>query len=179
MNYTKKLSFKEIADSIEDPLVTTFKGLYTDKYKPLLQRSTSIEDYLMSLDKAYPDLNIELMLAEFIDLEDSSVSEKLLSIYNEYKEKSIKENYNLKTGKEVQKAYKQSIKNVDSTDNWNDISNGAEKERDYYFKLHPELSKDEKKESLSDVLQKKLTVSVKEAKYIESIIKNYMKKRKN
>lgn len=179
MNYTKRLYFKEIADSIEDPLVTTFKGLYTDKYKTLLNKSTSIENYLELLSRHYPDLNTEDMLLEIIDLKDSSIYEELLDIYNEYKEKSIKENYNLKTSKEVQKAYKQSIKNVDSSDNWNDISNGAEKEREYYFKLHPELSKDEKKENLSDVLHKKLTVSIKEAKYIESIIKNYMKKRNN
>lgn len=179
-----RISFKEMAELIPNPLVSTLKGIYTDEYKPLLQKSSSLEDYLSILDKRYPNLNAKGMLQDMDTLSDEEQKE-VLDIYSEEKRKAdLKEDYklepikNLHTSKDVQKAYQQAKKGIDSSDNWNEISNGAEKEREHYFKLNPNIKKDEKKkESLSSFLHKKLTVSMQEAKYIESIIKSYTKKR--
>lgn len=184
MKNTKRLSFKEIEDKIPNPLVTSLKGIYTDMYNPLLNKSSSLEEYLSMLNKNYPNLNADEMLNDMDSLTEEEM-EEVLSVYEEQKSKiDLSEDYklepvkNLHKSKEVQSAYKKAMKGVDSSDNWNEISNGAEEERKHYFKLHPELRKDEKKESLSSFLHKKLTVSIKEAKQIEFAIKNYMRMRK-
>jgi hypothetical protein len=181
MRNLRKIVFKEMADVIPNPLVTTLIGVYSEPYKPLLKKSSSLEEYLHLLDKSYPNLNVKAMLEDMDSLSEEEMDE-VNSVYMERKsELDLSENYNLKTSKEVQKSYKNAIKNTDSFDNWNEISNGAEKEREHFFKLHPELKKgkaDKKEESFSKLLHKKFTVSIKEAQYIESIINSYMNKRK-
>jgi len=184
MKNRKKLFFEGIENKIPNPLVTILIGIYTDMYNPLLKKSSSLEEYLSMLSKSYPELNAEDMLKDMGSLTEEEM-EEVLSVYEEQKSKlDLTEDYKMKSfknlhkSKDVQSAYKQAIKGVNSSDNWNELSNGAEEERKHYFKLHPELRKDEKKESLSSFLHKKLTVSIKEANQIESVIKTYMRMRK-
>ena len=168
--------FREIIETLPDTTLTITTGLYTNEYKPMLKRASTIEEYISLLDKRHKTLNASLILKDLKSKKstDRSTYNQIVDFFNEQKGNLKEKDYNMKTSKEVQKSYKNAIKDTDSFDNWNGISNGAEKERDHYFKLHPELKQDQK-ESLTYFLHKKLSISKKEAFLIENIVKENIK----
>ena len=147
------LQFYSIVDYISKEEFDIFS--FSEEYYSYLQEKNIFSEQIDSLEKKY--------------LETKE------SIYGDSK----KENYNLKTSKEVKKAYHKAMDDMDNSKDWNNVSNGAEKERKHYFKLHPELKKSkESKMNLKNYLQKKLTISPKESELIESVFKDYVLKNK-
>lgn len=183
MKTHNKITFREIVESLPDSLLTITTGLYTDVHKKMLKGVSTIEEYISKLGTKYENINAPLLLKDLEDRKKNNrkVYDEIVDMFNEQKRNLKEKDYNMKTSKEVQKTYKSAVKGVDSSDNWNEISNGAEKDREHYFKLHPELRKDkeEKKESFKKYLTKKLYISEKEAGLVESIVKEYIKKNKS
>ena len=77
--------------------------------------------------------------------------------------------------KDIEYARRQSSRNIPKKV----LQQSYKKEREHYFKLHPELKKSkESKMNLKNYLQKKLTISPKESELIESVFKDYVLKSK-
>jgi hypothetical protein len=194
----KRMYFREIEiDGLPNPIYTYLIGIYTEEYAPLLAKSSSLEDYLQLLDNKFPDLQIHNLINGMDELSKSEIME-IEAVYQErknslvgtrrglpeeYKLKPIK---NLRKSKDVQSEYKKAIKSVSSNSNWNEISNGTERDREYYFKLRskksktPKLNPDstsKKKEQFSQYLSKRLAISLVEANHISKVVASYYKDR--